>query len=279
MENMLKGKVAWVTGASSGMGEATALTFGKEGAIVIVGGGRKKERALATCKAIEEAGGIARYYGPLDVSDPQNIKDHYQKIIDEFGRVDILAAFAGKSFDNDNLPRDEHWQRTMDVNLRGMYDCCMAVFPGMKEQHSGSIIVCSSNGAFNPTTPAYEYHMAKGACEALATNLALDGAAYGVRVNCIKPGCILTGFWDELIPDKAEQLAFTAQIAKKEVPLQRAGTAQDIANVALFFASELSSYVTGLRMFVGGGQGYIYSANQSFLLSDDAQDTLPVGVR
>ena len=83
----------------------------------------------------------------------------------------------------------------------------------------------------------------------------------------------------ELIPDKQEQLAFTAQIAKKEVPLQRAGTAQDIANVALFFASELSSYVTGLRLFVGGGQGYIYSPNQSFLLSDDAQDTLPVGVR
>ncbi|MBR3556540.1 MAG: SDR family oxidoreductase [Oscillospiraceae bacterium] len=279
MKDMLKGKVAWVTGASSGMGEATALTFGREGAVVIVGGGHRREPAMETCRKIKEMGGTARYYGPLDVSDPENIKEHYAKIIAEFGRVDILAAFAGKSFDNDNLPPDVHWQKTMDVNMKGMYDCCMAVMPGMKEQRGGSIIICSSNGAFNPTTPAYEYHMAKGACEALAVNLALDGAAYGVRVNCIKPGCILTGFWDELIPDKQEQLAFTAQIAKKEVPLQRAGTSQDIANVALFFASELSSYVTGLRLFVGGGQGYIYSPNQSFLLSDDAQDTLPVGVR
>ncbi len=201
------------------------------------------------------------------------------KIMDEFGRIDILACFAGKSFDNDGLPKEEHYERTFAVNMTGTYHCCMEVFPIMKAQRSGSIIICSSNGAFNPTTPAYEYHMAKGACESLAKNLALEGAPLGVRVNCIKPGCILTKFWNELIEDEKERIAFTNKIAMKEVPLRRVGTAQDIANVALFFASELSSYVTGLGMYVGGGQGYIYSSGQSFLLSEDAQETLPVGVR
>lgn len=279
MENMLKGKIAWVTGASSGMGEATALTFAKEGATVIIGGGSKVARAQKTLETIKAFGGDARYYGPLNVGKTEEVYAQYNKIIEEFGRVDILASFAGKSFDNDGLEHEEHWQKTMDVNMRGTYDTCMAVFEGMKKQGSGSIIVCSSNGAFNPTTPAYEYHMAKGGCEALCANMAFEGARYGVRVNCIKPGCILTGFWDELIPDKEAQTGFTAQIAKSEVPLGRPGTSQDIANVALFFASELSSYVTGLRLFVGGGQGYLYAANQTFLLSDAAQETLPVGVR
>lgn len=279
MIDMLKDKIAWVTGASSGMGEATALTFAREGATVIVGGGSNRAASEALVKQIESEGGRARFYGPLDVSDYNNIKEHVGKIIAEFGRIDILACFAGKSFDNDSLDKETHYRRTFEVNMTGTYHCCMEVFPYMKAQRSGSIIICSSNGAFNPTTPAYEYHMAKGACESLARNLALEGAPLGVRVNCIKPGCILTKFWNELIEDEKERIAFTNKIAQKEVPLKRVGTAQDIANVALFFASELSGYVTGLNMYVGGGQGYIYSSSQSFLLSEDAQDTLPVGIR
>ncbi len=279
MNNMLSGKIAWVTGASSGMGEATALTFGREGATVIVGGGRNTAAAERLVSQIRAAGGSARFYGSLDVSSHDNIKEHVRKIMDEFGRIDILACFAGKSFDNDGLSREEHYNRTIAVNMTGTYHCCMEVFPIMKAQKSGNIIVCSSNGAFNPTTPAYEYHMAKGACESLATNLALEGAPLGIRVNCIKPGCILTNFWAELIEDENERVNFTNAIAQKEVPLKRVGTAQDIANVALFFASELSSYVTGLNMYVGGGMGYIYSSGQSFLMSSEAQDTLPVGVR
>jgi len=276
---MLGGKIAWVTGASSGMGEATALTFAREGAAVIIGGGSNRAAAEGLLERIRAEGGDARYYGPLDVSSRAGVAEQVGKIKDEFGRLDVLACFAGKSFDNEGLTREEHYERTFAVTMTGTYNCCMEAFPLMKAQRSGSVIICSSNGAFNPTTPAYEYHMAKGACESLAVNLALEGAPLGIRVNCIKPGCILTQFWNELIEDEAERLAFTNRIAQKEVPLGRVGSAQDIANVALFFASELSSYVTGLCMYVGGGQGYIYSANQSFLLSADAQETLPVGVR
>ncbi len=277
MIDMLKGKIAWVTGAASGMGEATAKTFAREGAIVIVGD-YNAEGAKRVAAEIEAEGGSARFYGRLDVSSREDVDAQVTAAVSEFGRLDVLAAFAGKSFDNDNLPRETHYERTFAVNMTGTYNCCMAAFPVMKEHGFGSIIICSSNGSFNPTTPAYEYHMAKGACESLARNLAFEGAQFGVRVNAIKPGCILTAFWNELIDDEDARVSFTNTIAQKEVPLKRVGTAQDIANVALFFASELSSYVTGLDLYVGGGQGYIYSSNQSFLLSDDAQGTLQYGV-
>ncbi len=127
------------------------------------------------------------------------------------------------------------------------------------------IIICSSNGAFNPTAPAYEYHMAKGACESLTVNLAMDLAKYGIRVNCIKPGPIATNFWNELMGEGSNdaQAAVLKGIADIEVPLGRIGHADDIAGPALWFASDLSAYITGLCLYVGGGMGYVYAYNQS----------------
>jgi NAD(P)-dependent dehydrogenase (short-subunit alcohol dehydrogenase family) len=136
----------------------------------------------------------------------------------------------------------------------------------MKERNSGKIIICSSNGAFNPTTPAYEYHMAKAGCESLTVNLAMEVAPQGIRVNCIKPGPIVTPFWDELLPPGPERDGLLGGIASVEVPLGRTGTPEDIAGPALFFASDLSAYITGLCLYVGGGMCYIYAHGQSFIL-------------
>lgn len=263
MKDMLKDQVAIVTGGASGMGEATAKLYAKEGAKVVIAD-FNAEKAQKVVDEIIADGGVARFYHPVDVSDSDQVESVVEKTVEEFGRIDILAAFAGKTFDGDpNLTQQECLEKTTAVNQWGMYYCCFAVVPHMKKQKSGKIIICSSNGAFNPTAPAYEYHMAKGACESLCVNLAMDLAKFGIRVNCIKPGPIVTPFWDELnVEGEAREKMFKG-IAEIEVPLGRLGTGDDIAGPALFFASELSSYVTGLCMYVAGGMGYVYSFAQS----------------
>ncbi len=265
MIDMLKDQVAIVTGGASGMGEATAKLYAKEGAKVVIA----DFNPTAAQKVVDEitaAGGVARFYQQMDVSKKADVEAIVEKTIEEFGRIDILAAFAGKTFDGDpRLTPEEVLERTTAVNQWGMMYSCFAVVPQMKKQNSGKIIICSSNGAFNPTTPAYEYHMAKGACESLTVNLAMDLARYGIRVNCVKPGPIVTAFWDELMEAGEARDAMLKGIAGVEIPLGRTGTAEDIAGPALFFASDLSQYITGLCLYVAGGAGYVYAFGQSFI--------------
>ena len=112
--------------------------------------------------------------------------------------------------------------------------------------------------------------MAKADCESLTVNLAMELAPLGIRVNCIKPGPIITPFWDELFPPEEKEAMEAAfhGIATKEVPLNRMGTPEDIAGPALFFASDLSAYITGLLLYVGGGMGYVYANGQSAILGN-----------
>jgi len=265
MDAMLKDQVAIVTGATSGMGAAVAKLFASEGASVVIGG-RSAERGNKLAGEIAANGGAARFYGPMDVTSEESIKATVDAAFAEFGRIDILACFAGQTFDGDGMAVKESFDLTMNSNLLGTLLTVFAVLPYMKERKSGKIILCSSNGAFNPTTPAYMYHMAKGACESLTVNLAMDVAPLGIRVNCIKPGAIETPFWDELAKQGADIGSLLKGIAATEVPLGRAGVPEDVAGPALFLASELSSYITGLCLYVAGGAGYVYSHAQSFIL-------------
>ena len=265
MKDMLKGQVALVTGATSGMGEAVARTYADEGAVVIIGG-RRANKGTALADDICASGGLARYYGPMDVTSEESIKATVDATIAEFGKIDILAAFAGQTFDGGDFSIKENFNLTMDANTYGTFDTVFAVLPYMKQRKSGKIVICSSNGAFNPTTPAYLYHMAKAACESLTVNLAMDVAPLGIRVNCIKPGPIETPFWDELAQQGADIDSILKDISDLEVPMGRIGKPEDIAGPALFLASELSSYITGLCMYVAGGTGYVYSHAQSAIL-------------
>ncbi|UWG98926.1 SDR family oxidoreductase [Dehalobacter sp. DCM] len=265
MKDMLKGQVALITGGASGMGEATAKLYASEGATVIIGD-YNVENAKRVVEEIMTAGGNARFYTQMDVSKKETVDAVVKATIQEFGKIDILAAYAGRTFDNEKMSDEERYQITMNVNMTGTYNTVFAVVPYMKERKSGKIIICSSNGAFNPTVPAYDYHMAKAACESLTVNLAMEVAPLGIRVNCVKPGPIVTPFWDELMAAGDERTQMLNNIAKTEVPLGRTGTAEDIAGIALFFASELSSYVTGLCLYVAGGMGYVYAHGQSFTL-------------
>ena len=271
MIDMLKDQIAIVTGGASGMGKAIAKLYASEGAKVVIAD-FNPTAAQAVVDEITAAGGVARFYQSMDVSKQADVDAIVAKTVEEFGRIDILAAFAGKTFDGDpNLSWQECLEKTTAVNQWGMLYTCFAVVPHMKEQKSGKIIICSSNGAFNPTAPAFEYHMAKGACESLTVNLAMDLAKFGIRVNCIKPGPIVTPFWAELMGegnDSAENPVLK-NIANIEVPLGRIGHPDDIAGPALWLASDLSAYVTGLCLYVGGGMGYVYAFNQSSIAHTD----------
>lgn len=273
MKDLLKGQIAIVAGGTSGMGEATAKLYAEEGAIVIIGGTSPAKGSRVKDEIIA-AGGQARYYGPLNVASKESCDAIVNAAIEEFGKIDILANFAGRTYDGAPMSAEERYQMTMDVNMTGTYNLAFSVIPHMKKEKSGKIILCSSNGAFNPTTPAYDYHMAKAACESLTVNLAMELAPLGIRVNCIKPGPIVTPFWDELFPpeEKAAMEAAFSGIAMKEVPLNRMGTPEDIAGPALFLASDLSAYITGLLLYVGGGMGYVYAHGQSAILGN-----VPVG--
>ena len=270
MVDMLKDQVAIVSGGGSGMGEATAKLYAAEGAKVAIMD-LNEANAQKVVDAINADGGCAVTYGSVDVSKRDQVEDFVAKTIEQFGRIDILAAYAGGTFDGDPT-KSQDWvlQKTTEVNQYGMLYQCFAVVPYMKEQKSGKIIICSSNGAFNPTAPAFEYHMAKGACESLTVNLAMDLAKFGIRVNCIKPGPIATAFWDELGVEGEAKKAIFEGIAKVEVPLGRIGTAEDIAGPALWFASDLSAYVTGLCLYVAGGMGYVYAFGQSSIAHSGA---------
>lgn len=267
MTNMLQDQIAIVTGGASGMGAATAKLYASEGAKVVIAD-FNPTMAQKVVDEITAAGGVARFYQSMDVSKKDQVEAVVAKAVEEFGRIDILAAFAGKTFDGDpNMDWQACLEKTTAVNQWGMLYTCFAVAPIMKKQKSGKIIICSSNGAFNPTSPAYEYHMAKGACESLTVNLAMDLAKFGIRVNCIKPGPIVTPFWAELMGEGKDNTdnPVLQNIANYEVPLGRVGTPDDIAGPALWFASDLSAYVTGLCLYVAGGQGYIYAYEQSAL--------------
>jgi 3-oxoacyl-[acyl-carrier protein] reductase len=269
MEDMLKDKVALVTGGASGMGEATVELFAKEGAVVVIGDYNvKKGEALS--KRLTGEGYIARFYGRMDVTKPEEVDATIDAVIGEFGRIDVFAQFAGgevgSGFDTENVHM-EVWDACMDRNLKGNFYCYLKVAEQMKKRRSGSIILSSSNGAFNPPLVTYAYHAAKAGMESVTVNAAFELCRWGIRVNCIIPGAIETPFWNEVFPpdmSQSEREKFLSDLADQEVPMGRIGKPDDIAGVALFFASDLSKYVTGLRMYVAGGGGYINCPEATF---------------
>jgi NAD(P)-dependent dehydrogenase (short-subunit alcohol dehydrogenase family) len=268
---LLKDKIAVITGGAKGMGEAASKRFAEQGATVVIAD-LDFDAARFVADNIQTAGGQARAYNQVDVTDPSTIKATVDQAIEEFGKIDILVNCAGGTFgangSSENINMND-WDRTMKLNLNGTLNPIMEILPYMKKQKYGKIVNFSSMGAFNAYTVVLHYHAAKGAVESLTHNLAFELAPVGIHVNVISPGPIMTPFWDELMPPGPERDQFTAALAKKEVPMQRMGTAEDIAGVCLFLGSGLSDYVTGQKIYVGGGMGNIISHNSTFLSSDE----------
>lgn len=251
---LLKDRVAIVTGGAKGIGRGIALKFASEGCDVVVNA-RHIEGAQKVANDIKKLGRKSLAIA-ADVSKSAEVNDMVARTIKEFGKIDILVNNAGGVAGDAKLEEtsEEDWDRVINVNLKGQFLCCKAVVPYMKKNKYGKIINVSSMGAIHPPAPIVHYHSAKGGVLGLTTNLALELAQENITVNAILPGPITTEFFTEMLKkmSKEEGKAFFKKLENK-VPMHRMGTPEEIAGVALFLASDLSSYVTGEAINAGGG--------------------------
>jgi glucose 1-dehydrogenase len=244
----LEGKVALVTGAGSGIGYAIAERFADEGAAVAIDFLGHGEDAQALARGLNAAGAQAVAL-EADVADAAAVEALVAHIIERFGRLDVLVNNAGIEKSQPLLEIDEaSWDRTLAVDLKGPFLCLQAAARRMKETGGGSIVNISSIHEDFPFPSYAPYAAAKGGLRMLMRNAALVLAPLGIRVNNIAPGAIAT-------PINAATLADPAKVQrlKEIVPLQRMGKPEEVAEVALFLASDRSSYVTGSTYFVDGG--------------------------
>jgi 3-oxoacyl-[acyl-carrier protein] reductase len=253
---LLENRVALVTGGAAGIGRGIVIKFAEEGCDVVVNDLRIEDahKVAAEVKALgRKSLGIV-----ADVSNSTEVNDMVVQTIKEFSKIDILVNNAGGiSLAKGGAIEDvteEDWDRIVGINLKGQFLCCRAVVPYMKKNKYGRIVNVSSMGAVCPPAPIAHYHSAKGGVLSLTSNLAIELARFNINVNAILPGPIRSEFYNEMlkgVSDK-EAEAFFIKLGKK-TPMQRIGTPAEIAGVALFLASELSSYVTGEAINVGGG--------------------------
>src|SRR5215469_3658631 len=246
----LKGKVAIVTGAGAGIGRGIAERFAREGAAVLIA---EIDRASgeSAVQAIRSAGGEAIFI-PTDVSDETQVKAVVEKALDRYNKIDILCNNAAVLFFREEAPAHEltndTWDRTMAVNLRGYWLTSKYVIPTMLRQGLGSIIhVASPTGLFG-FTRLTAYSTSKGGVIGLMRAMAADYAPNHIRVNAIIPGTIDTPMNAVELSDPAARARY-AEIA----PARRLGTAEDLAGIAVFLASEDSDYCVGGIFTVDGG--------------------------
>lgn len=247
----LEGKVALITGGTSGIGSATALRFAAEGAAVAITG-RNAERGERLARDIEAQGGDALFI-QSDVRSAADCRQAVEQTLERFGKIDVLFNNAGV-FHPKTIPdcSEEEWDETIDSSLKGAFLMSKYVLPSMIERGSGSIIHTSSGWGVQGGDQAAAYCAAKGGLIVMAKAMAIDHGPQGIRVNCVCPGDVMT----PMLPDDAAKRGmpwdeYAAGAAKR--PLGRIGTAEEIADAVLYLASDESSFVTGTALVVDGG--------------------------
>jgi glucose 1-dehydrogenase len=245
----LENKVAVVTGSSSGIGEAIALAFAGEGAAVIVNYSRHEDAAQKVLEEIEGSRGKGLVVG-ADVSDPKEVEAMVQQAVGAFGRLDIMVNNAGMERKMPFLKTPfEVWQETIAVNLTGTWLGCQAAAKQMVAQGDGGRIVNVSSVHEDLAMPTNSpYCATKGGVRMLMRTLAVELAPHDITVNNIAPGAIETPMDAPLEQDPDEMKELLS-----EIPMGRMGKPEEVANLALFLASDDSSYVTGSALFVDGG--------------------------
>jgi NAD(P)-dependent dehydrogenase (short-subunit alcohol dehydrogenase family) len=256
MPNRLANKVALITGAGAGIGRATALLFAQEAAKVVVQD-LNAAAAQETVQLIKKAGGEAVGIGG-DVTSSTDAQAMVNMAVHTYGRLDALFNNAGIWRGGTILDiSDDDWDRTMAVNVKGIYLLSRYAVPPMMRQGSGSIINAASVAALRGSPMSAAYNASKGAVLLLTKCMALDFGRHGIRVNCTCPGVIDTQMADELLTyrslgddDRKQALLETYQ---ERHAVGRFGQAEEVAKVVLFLASDESSFVSGAAWPVDGG--------------------------
>jgi 3-oxoacyl-[acyl-carrier protein] reductase len=240
----LEGKTAFITGGRRGIGRAIALAFAKDGADIVVCDMVLDASAEQTVRDIEALGRKA-VTARADVSNRADVDAAVAKALDAFGRIDILVNNAGIALTNTMMDIPERdWDAVIDVNLKGLFNTCQATAPHMMERKTGRVINISSiAGRRGSLFGDVHYSSAKAGVIGFTKCMARIVAPYGITVNAIAPGIVTT----DILSAEHESASMPL------IPMGRSGSPQDIAGVALFFASSLSDYVTGTVLDVNGG--------------------------
>lgn len=242
-------RVAIVTGASSGIGRATAERLASDGATV-----------FAMARRAERLAELQQQYPNIhpaacDVSDHAALEKHVQQIVEQCGWIDILVNNAGFSYyerhDDTSL---EHWRQTQAVNVEAMFVLAKLVVPVMREKGYGRIVNVSSTQAIAAEPVVGAYAASKGAINAWSRALAVDLAEYGILVNVVAPGCTRTEMSVIDGVDETESEFFQEwYVRQRKIPLARPGTSEEIANAIVFLSGDQCTYITGQTLVVDGG--------------------------
>jgi 3-oxoacyl-[acyl-carrier protein] reductase len=245
MEKLLENKVAVVTGAGRGIGKAIALRLAGEGA-TIAACGRTPANVEGTAGEIVKLGGKATAFA-VDVANSAQVTETCEKILKEFGRVDVLVNNAGITRDQLLLRMtDDEWDAVLDTNLKGAFCFTRTLSRAMLKQRSGRIINITSIIGLTGNAGQSNYAASKAGLIGFTKSVARELASRGITANAVAPGFIVTEMTDGLGEAAREVL-------KTRIALGRLGTAEDVAHVVLFLASDLAAYVTGQVITVDGG--------------------------
>lgn len=242
---ILKGEISLITGGARGIGREIALTFAKEGSDIVICD-VNQESLEATKKEVEGLGRRAEVF-VVDVTDSQQVEDMVNKVLDKFQKIDILVNNAGITRDGLIVRMSEKdFDQVIAVNLKGTFNCTKAVSKVMMKQRHGKIVSIASIIGIMGNAGQANYAASKAGIIGLTKSVAKELASRNVNVNAIAPGFIETDMTAKLADDvKSQMLAL--------IPLNRFGKASDVAKLALFLASEASSYITGQVIQVDGG--------------------------
>jgi NAD(P)-dependent dehydrogenase (short-subunit alcohol dehydrogenase family) len=248
----LAGKTALITGATSGIGETTAILFAEEGAAVAVIG-RDADRGHAVEEIIRSTGGQAAFVR-ADVRQADDCQRAVSETIDAFGRLDVLFNNAGTYVANDAIGcSEEEWDEQVDTSLKGAFLMSKYALPHMVTQGSGSIVNCSSGWGLIGGAKAAAYCAAKGGLVVMTKAMALDHGPQGIRVNAVCPGDTDTPMEHEDAKNQGMAWDEYVRWATEGRPMARMAAPDEVARAVLFLASEESSFITGAALPVDGG--------------------------
>ena len=252
----LQDKVAFITGAGSGIGKASALLFGREGAKVVAMS-RTLEEIQATVDQITQSGGTAIAI-ECDIAKSDSIQNAVKQTVETFGGIDIVFANAGINGVWAPIEEisDEYFDKTIDINLKGTFMTLKYTFPHLKKQGGSVLVTASVNGTRVFKGERIAYSCTKASQVVLVKSLAVEFALHGVRINAICPGAIDTQIDDSTVAKNVQDVGLPVVYPKGRAPLNE-GVSDHVAQLALFLASDNSAHITGTPIWIDGAETLI----------------------